>query len=241
MEKKEKRLWQIASPTIAEVLEQFLEEQQTRVKSDTFRKYADIVYLFRESMNGYASQCLDEEQTELFNHFFGLQGEDHREFCDIFGPSEILGNVSEFLNYFMIRKVMCGKEMLKAAGTVITKLVKWLAEHGHVDSESAEDYADQAGRASKELPAMEELSELLWKYAINRANMEFQETAEGYFSVRNVENGRIHLEDLGGMKVVLTLPLEIASRCKSGWSINLALGKTKGQWKILEVGNVYPY
>ena len=88
---------------------------------------------------------------------------------------------------------------------------------------------------------MEELSELLWKYAVNQANMEFQETAEGYFSVRNVENGRIHLEDLGGMKVVLTLPPEIASRCKSGWSINLALGKIKGQWKILEVGNVYSY
>ncbi|MBA7693354.1 hypothetical protein ES703_101935 [subsurface metagenome] len=25
------------------------------------------------------------------------------------------------------------------------------------------------------------------------------------------------------------------------WSINLAIGNTEGGWKILEVGNVYPY
>ena len=238
---EQKRSWQIESPTIAEVFDQFLEEQETRVKPQTFRKYADIVYLFKESMNSYAYQSLGKEEKDCFNNFFGLQGEDHREFCDIFGPSEILGNVSEFLNYFMIRKVMCGKELLKAAGTVIKKLVKWLSEHGHVDGEGVEDYAKQAGRASKELPAMEDLSGLLWKYAVNRANVEFQETAEGYFSVRSVENGRVHLEDLYGAKFVLTLPTEIASICKPGWSINLALGKTKGQWKILEVGNVYPY
>jgi len=44
---------------------------------------------------------------------------------------------------------MCGKQLLKAAGTVIKKLVKWLAEHGHVDGESADEYADQAGSAFK--------------------------------------------------------------------------------------------
>lgn len=94
--KEKKWLWQIASPTITEVLERFLEEQQTRVKADTFQKYADIVYLFRESMNGYAYQYLGKEQKELFDHFYGLQGEDHREFYNIFGPSKILENVSEF-------------------------------------------------------------------------------------------------------------------------------------------------
>ena len=42
IEKKEKWLWQIASPTITEVLERCLEEQQTWVKAATFQKYADI-------------------------------------------------------------------------------------------------------------------------------------------------------------------------------------------------------
>jgi len=43
----------------------------------------------------------------------------------------------------------------------------------------------------KELPAVEELWELLWKYAVNRANMEFQETAEGCFSVRSISQSSI--------------------------------------------------
>jgi hypothetical protein len=64
----------------------------------------------------------------------------------------------------------------------------WLAEHGHVDTEIAEVYADEAGEASKELPAMEELSYLLWRYAADQEEIDFEETAEGYFNVRRVEN-----------------------------------------------------
>ena len=62
MDHKEKRLSQITSPTITEVLGRFLEEQRTRIKPATFGKYEDIVYFFKESMNGYAYQSLDEEE-----------------------------------------------------------------------------------------------------------------------------------------------------------------------------------
>ena len=40
----------------------------------------------------------------------------------IFGPEKIPGNVAEFLDYFMVRKVMCGKDLMRAAGTVMKKL-----------------------------------------------------------------------------------------------------------------------
>lgn len=115
----------------------------------------------------------------------------------------------------------------------------WLAEHGHVDTEIAEVYADEAGEASKELPAMEELSYLLWRYAADQEEIDFEETAEGYSNVRRVENDRLHLADVHDRTLVVKLPEEITSKCKSGWSINLELGKTKDGWKILEVGNVY--
>jgi len=239
MDEKKEWLLQITSPTIAEVLGRFLEEQRMRIKPATFGKYEDIVYFFKESMNGYAYQSLDEEEEKLFDHFYNLKGEDHREFCDVFGPEKILENVSEFLNYFMTRKVICGKGLLKAAGTVIKRLTKWLAEHGHVDTEMAELYADEAGEASKELPAMEEFSYLLWRYAADQEEIDFEETAEGYFNVLRVENDRLHLADMYAKTLVVKLPEEITGKCKSGWSINLELGKTKDGWKILEVGNVY--
>ncbi len=196
MDEKKEWLSQIASPTITEVLGKFLEEQRMRIKSATFGKYEDIVYLFKESMNGYAYQSLDEKEEELFDHFYNLVGEEHWDFCDVFGPEKILEDVSEFLNYFMIRKVICGKGLLKAAGTVIKRLTKWLAEHRYVNTEMAEVYADEAGEASKELPAMEELSYLLWQYAADQEEVDFEETAEGYFHVLRVENDRLHLADM---------------------------------------------
>ena len=60
MDEKKEWLLQITSPTIAEVLGRFLDEQRMRIKPATFGKYEDIVYFFKESMNGYAYQSLDE-------------------------------------------------------------------------------------------------------------------------------------------------------------------------------------
>jgi len=51
---------------------------------------------------------------------------------------DVTGGYSEFLGYFMPRKVMCGKDLMQAAGTVTKKLAKWLAEKGYVeDTEDA--------------------------------------------------------------------------------------------------------
>lgn len=77
-------------------------------------------------MNGYAYQYLDKGEAALFDNLYDAEGEAHREFCQIFGPEKIPQNVGEFLGYFMPRKVMCSKELLKAAGTVMKKPGKWV-------------------------------------------------------------------------------------------------------------------
>jgi hypothetical protein len=129
MGKKIVRLPKVASPNIAEVLDEFLAEQRNRLKPATLGKYEDVIDLFKSSMNGYACGCLDKGESALFERLYHAEGDAHREFCEIFGPDKILENVREFLDYFMIRKVMCGKELLRAAGTVMKKLARWLADH----------------------------------------------------------------------------------------------------------------
>ena len=119
--------------------------------------------------------------------------------------------------------------------------MKWLAENGHIDPENARFGVERAGRASKELPAMEELSELMWRYAQSHRYEGIEETAEGCFVVRRVVGNRLYLEGLTGGRVDMALPADVAERCRVGWSINLSLGKTAAGWKILDVGNVYPY
>ena len=107
-----------AHPTIAEVLAQFLADQRERLAAKTFAQYESVIELLEHSLNGYAYQSLDKSDTKLFERLFNAEGDKHREFCEIFGPEHILPNVGEFLNYFMIRKVIAGKDLLRAAGTV---------------------------------------------------------------------------------------------------------------------------
>ena len=111
MSKRTKRSPEMVEKTIEAVLDDFLKEQQKRLKSSTMRKYEDVIDLFQSSLDGYAYQGLDKQEGALFDRFYNAKGDEHREFCQLFGPEKIPDNVSEFLNYFMIRKVMCGKEL----------------------------------------------------------------------------------------------------------------------------------
>ena len=83
---------------IKAVLAEFLADQRERLKPKTLRRYESIIELFKASMNIYASQCLDEDETALWDELFNAHGPDHREFCEIFGPEKIPQNVGEFLS-----------------------------------------------------------------------------------------------------------------------------------------------
>jgi len=113
----------IAKPNIEEVLEQFLNDKRKQLKPGTIRKYESIIDLFEHSLNSYAYQGLNKAESEMFDELYEAQGDAHREFVQIFGPEKIPDNIGEFLGYFMPRKVMCGKEMLKSAGTVLAEML----------------------------------------------------------------------------------------------------------------------
>lgn len=69
----------------------------------------------------------------------------------MFGPDKITENLGEFLDYFMVRKVIAGEELLKAAGTVTGKLMRWLGERGYIDAASAAAAGEQAREAARDL------------------------------------------------------------------------------------------
>lgn len=219
---------------------EFLEERQKRLKPSTMRKYEDIIDLFRSCLNNYAYQSLDEQENALFDRLYNAEGDKHREFCQVFGPEKILGNVSEFLNYFMIRKVMCGKELKQKAGTVIKKLGKWLQEKGYVRPEIAAEVVSCGATAAKELPATEELAWMLADYADCTA-VDCDEVIEDYFTIEAVGPGELHLSSFSeNDKMIVPVPPHISDACRVGWSISGAVGKTSKGWHILDVWNVYP-
>ena len=143
----------VADPTIDEVLDQFLEEQRRRLAPRTFRNYEDVVNLLRDCLNGYAYQWLSKKEAALFDRHYNAEGDAHREFCQLFGPEKILGELDHFLGTFMIRKVAAGEDFLRAAGTAVGKLAEWLMASDHVAEdrgrEVAEDVAgDDTGASS---------------------------------------------------------------------------------------------
>ncbi len=222
------------------MLDEFLKEQQEHLKPSTVRKYESIIDLFQSCLDSYAYQYLDKQESALFDRLYNAEGGEHREFCQIFGPEKIPGRVGEFLNYFMIRKVMCGKELMQAAGTVIKKLGKWLREKGYIEAESAGEMTDSGATAAKELPAAEELAWMLADYA-DRTAVDCDEVIEDHFTIKAVEPGKLRLSALlGDEEIIIPVSRDISNACRVGWSISGAMGKTSRGWRILEAWNVYP-
>ena len=227
--------------TIKQVFGEFLEEQEARLKPKTYGGYADAIYLFEQCLNGYAYQQLNKKDSERFDR---LYNQEHKEFCEVFGPDKIgPSEIGEFLDYFMIRKVMGSKELMKTVGRVMRKFVKWMGEKGYMQAGKFEDTAELVDELKDELPKVEELSGLIYEYIQRHPVEDFSEIRDSYFRVTKIEPGKLWLEDdMGDADDIgpVIVSNRISSLCKVGWIINLELGKTREGWKMLESGNVYP-
>ena len=87
--------------------------------------------MLRHSLDGYAYSSLDNDERRRWEQEF--ETDEEGAFCRLFGPEKIPPDLGEFLDYFMVRKVIAGRELLKASGTVTGKLARWLADHGYID------------------------------------------------------------------------------------------------------------
>jgi hypothetical protein len=226
--------------TIEDALARFLDSQRPRLAPRTFRRYEDVVELLAHCLNGYGHSGLSELERKRFEHAY--QAGDEEAFCHLFGPEQIVGNLGEFLGYFMIRKVAAGQELLRAAGTVTKQLAKWLHQHGWIDDEALADALDQGGEAARDLPKADKLAGLLYNLTeraphIDRDSVPAEDWVEDLLPIERVEPGALWFKgDIGPLKV----PKEASVLAQVGWSVNVMLAQTQGVWHLLEVGNVYP-
>lgn len=229
----------IAEPNIEDVFARFLKSQQQRLKPRTYHRYEEVIDLFRHCLNGYGYHELDSSsEVALYEKFYFQK---NLEFCVIFGPDKVLPSLSNFLNYFMIRKVMASETLLQAAGTVSKKLIKWMEENGYSGLEEARKASEIASEAAKELPAAERLARLLYDFSQSHAPRYWTSELDDYFTIDEIQPGILHLSSMSSNDMVeLKVPTEITDHCRVGWQVNLLMGKTRNGWCILETGNVYP-
>ncbi len=156
--------------TIDRALDAFLGEQRPRLSDATYRNYANMIRLLRGSLNTYAYSSLTAADAKRWQKAFDAG--DEEAFCHLFGPQEIPAHLGEFLGYFMVRKVIAGQELLKAAGTVTGKLVRWLETQAYIEPDVAAIAGERARESARTLPAAERLGSLLQDVAANARHVD---------------------------------------------------------------------
>ncbi len=220
-----------ANRTISQVLEEFLSDQEARLSPRTVSKYEDIVSLFENYLESYWPGHDQDEYNRITD--------EGGTFCGSFGPEEIPYGYSEFLGYFMPHKVMCGKETMKAAGTVTKKLAKWLAEKGYVEDTS--DAQERAQEAARDLPAAQDALNLLEDYVDVDVPRAYQDEIEDHFWIKKIEPGKLWLEPLTIFDKVIgpvPVPKKVTQLCQEMWDIGGIVVKTSRGWRFLEVWSV---
>ena len=231
----------VASPTISAVLAEYLADEKARLAAKTYGLYADVIELLQHSLNGYAANSLDKGEYALWEQHFDAKGEQHGEFCDIFGPEHILPNVGEFLNYFMTRKVMAGQDLMRASGTVTKKLAKWLAAKRYATADEAADAVERGTDAARDLPMAEKLTALLYEFTSSKYSPDDADI-EDQFEIKRVESGKVWLAgfDDGRLLGPISLPPHATKLCRVGWTISGAVREIGKKCVLVEAWKVYP-
>jgi hypothetical protein len=228
------------SETIDTVLDAFLHDQRARLSERTYRNYEDVIRLLRESLNMYAYSSLSAAEAKRWQKAFDAG--DEEAFCHLFGPQEIPPHLGEFLGYFMVRKVIAGQELLKAAGTVTGKLVRWLETQAYIESDVAAVAVDRAKDSARDLPAADRLGDLLQALAAKAPDIDVDDVddadwIEEQLMISETEPGRIWFEgDVGPFDV----PKRASDLAQPGWMVFIVAARVKKRWHLLEAGTVYP-
>jgi hypothetical protein len=219
--------------TITQLFEEFLADQEARLSPKTYDKYEGIIHLYRSYLESYWPGHGGKE----YNAITKAKG----TYCGTFGTGEITSGFSEFLGYFMPHKVIAGNETMKAAGTVIKKLNKWLVDKGYIKDDPS--IRDQVGTTARDLPATQKLLDQLDDWLAGNAPEDYEREVEGHFFITRVEPGQLWLESMLSVKGELgpiPVPEKISRTCKVGWDIGGSLGETAKGWRLVEVWNISP-
>ncbi len=219
--------------TISQIFTEFLADQNARLSPNTYRKYEGIIHLYRSYLESYWP---GHDQKE-YNAITSAKG----TYCDTFGADDMTSGFSEFLDYFMPRKVIGSDETMKSAGTVVKKLTKWLVQKGYTEDD--EFTSERVREAARDLPATQKLLDHLNDWLDENDPVDSEKTIDGHFLIQRIGPKEIWLEPFMSNDPVIgpmPIPAKIARACKVGWDIGGRVALTAKGWRLIEVWNISP-
>jgi hypothetical protein len=118
---------------ISKIIEDFLEDQKNQLNPNNIKKYSEVMILFEDYINYSTYQLFDEEELNNLDQEF-LDGK--KLFCDYFGPDKLDPFFfKEFMDYYMLHKVLASKSLIKATEIILKDFVEWLFEHNYMTEE----------------------------------------------------------------------------------------------------------
>lgn len=214
-------------------MELFLKGTTGKLSAKTAAKYADVLWLFKDYLASYGE--LSHEDTK--DGGLVLTAET-AEMTD--------GQVENFLEWFLIRKVMGPAWMATSAPGIMKKYIKWLESEGLLAEGAMDEVFEVTKKATKDLPRVEKAGNLLYELCqrnedkLDIHELEDDDYMEDYGEVTGIIEDKLYL-DYGGDKIgPIQITKEIAKYLKQGDTINLVVGRKGKVWLPLEVGNVYP-
>ncbi len=102
---------------------------------------------------------------------------------------------------------------------------------------------EQASDAARELPAAQDVVDLLDAYLDEHAPERYSQEIEDHFTVTRIESGKLWLEPLTSSQRQIgpvPVPREVSRMCKEGWDVSGVVVKTAKGWRLMEVWNVSP-
>ena len=199
----------------------------------TVQKYQDVLSLFHDYLASYAELSYEEYKDKGI-----VLTAETQELED--------GQVSDFLEWFLIRKVIGPHWLMTSAPGIMKAYIKWLDSKGLLAEGSMDDIVEISRKTTKDLPRVEKAASLLYTLCNKNSDRfsgdDFKDEnyMEGYGEVIGMIEDKLHLNYDGEKTGPIQITKEIAKLLKKGDTVNLAVGRKDKIWYPLEVGNVYP-
>lgn len=124
--------------SIAKIIEDFLDAQESRFNPKNHEKYLRVMKLFQDYVNYDTYQLFDEEEIKTLHIKEFLVGK--KIFCEHFGPDRLDPFFfGEFIDKYMKYEVLADKSLMKAMLVILKEFVEWLFEHNYMTNENFQE------------------------------------------------------------------------------------------------------